>query len=121
MTIQPAFLAKLPPQGRRIITFCPVCDRTDITMDARVIEENDHTHLLHLQCHHCRHSLVSLVLTDERMVSAMAVLTDCTAADVERFRTAPPLKADDVIDLDAALESEGLGPILDAGYPDRVI
>lgn len=113
MATKPTFLAQLPPQGRRIVTFCPVCDKQSSRMGVAVIEETEHIHLLHLECHYCRHSLVSLVMTDEHMVSAMAVLTDCTAADVERFRTAPSINADNVIDFDTTLDDNGLAGIVD--------
>ena len=66
-------------------------------MEARVIDERGETHLMHIRCKKCAHSILALVLTSGIGVSSMGLLTDLTFDDVVKFRQAAPVTTDDVI------------------------
>ena len=98
----------------RLISYCPVCDSHENPIEARVIDETDQAHLLHIQCRQCRNSIVSLVYTQGAHMSSMGVLTDCTADDVERFKDTHSVVHDDVLTVDELLQSRGIAGLLDA-------
>jgi hypothetical protein len=66
-------------------------------MEARVVDERDDKHLMHIRCKKCAHSILALVLTSGMGVSSMGLLTDLTFDDVLRFRDASAIEVDDVI------------------------
>ncbi|MDO8598658.1 MAG: hypothetical protein Q7S02_00960 [bacterium] len=66
-------------------------------MEARVIDERDDKHLMHIRCKKCAHSILALVLVSGTGVSSMGLLTDLTFDDVLKFRNAEPVTMDDVI------------------------
>jgi len=83
-------------------------------MEARVIDERDGRHLMHIRCKKCAHSILALVLTSGMGVSSMGLLTDLTFDDVVQFRKAQPITVDDVIALHHLLdkkEAEVLGKL----------
>lgn len=73
-------------------------------MEARVIDERDDKHLMHIRCKKCAHSILALVLTTGMGVSSMGLLTDLTFDDVMKFRSADAVTLDDVIALHQLLE-----------------
>jgi hypothetical protein len=75
-------------------------------MEARVIDERDGRHLMHIRCKKCAHSILALVLTSGMGVSSMGLLTDLTFDDVVQFREAKAITVDDVIALHHLLEQK---------------
>ena len=93
-------------ESLRLISYCPVCDTSYNPMEARVIDERDGRHLMHIRCKKCAHSILALVLTSGMGVSSMGLLTDLTFDDVVRLRAAEPIVVDDVIALHHLLEQQ---------------
>jgi len=73
-------------------------------MEARVIDERDDKHLMHIRCKKCAHAILALVLTSGMGVSSMGLLTDLTVDDVTKFRNAEAVTLDDVIAFHQLLE-----------------
>lgn len=93
-------------ESLRIISYCPVCDTSYNPMEARVIDERDDTHLMHIRCKKCAHSILALVHVSGTGVSSMGLLTDLTFDDVLKFRTAERITTDDVIEFHRHLEQD---------------
>ncbi|MFH1429986.1 MAG: hypothetical protein ABIG71_00505 [Candidatus Uhrbacteria bacterium] len=93
-------------ESLRLISYCPVCDTSYNPMEARVIDERDDKHLMHIRCKKCAHSILALVLTSSMGVSSMGLLTDLTFDDVTKFRDAEPISVDDVIVFHQLLEKK---------------
>ncbi|MDO8425799.1 MAG: hypothetical protein Q7T01_04810 [bacterium] len=101
-------------ESLRLISYCPVCDTSYNPMEARVIDERDDKHLMHIRCKKCAHSILALVLTTGMGVSSMGLLTDLTFDDVVKFRNVESVTVDDVIAFHQLLEKrEGdvFGPV----------
>ena len=75
-------------------------------MEARVIDEREDTHLMHIRCKKCSHAILALVLTTGMGVSSMGLLTDLTFDDVVKFRDAEPITVDEVIGFHTLLERD---------------
>ncbi|MDO8463384.1 MAG: hypothetical protein Q7S96_03900 [bacterium] len=93
-------------ESLRLISYCPVCDTSYNPMEARVVDERDDKHLMHIRCKKCAHSILALVLTTGMGVSSMGLLTDLTFDDVVKFRNAEPVTLDDVIAFHHLLEKK---------------
>jgi hypothetical protein len=92
-------------EGLKLVSFCPVCETRYNPMEARVLGEQGETHLLHVQCRKCQHSILALVLVNHVGASSVGLLTDLSYEDVVRLRSARRVSVNDVIDVHEALGS----------------
>ncbi|MBI4713718.1 hypothetical protein HY771_00815 [Candidatus Uhrbacteria bacterium] len=90
--------------GLRLVSFCPVCETRFNPMEAKMLEEDGETRLLHVQCRKCRHSVLALVIVNKVGASSIGLLTDLLYEDVLKFRSNKHITVNDVIDVHTALE-----------------
>jgi hypothetical protein len=99
--MKPKRLTSLNTEGfgdaLKLIKQCPVCKQEYNKEDLTVIEDSANSYLLHLDCSHCQQSLQVLVAITQLGMSAIALVTDLDAADVERIRKKSLLTEDDVL------------------------
>jgi len=86
-------------EGLKLVSFCPVCETRYNPMEARLLAEQGETHLLHIQCRKCRHSILALVLVNHVGASSVGLLTDLSYEDVFRVKEAQAVTLDDVIEV----------------------
>lgn len=91
----------------RIISSCPVCNGRYAPGVMRVLEEKNDAHLVYLKCRRCQASVLAVVLANQLGVSSVGLVTDLDSADVLRVRRYATVTADDVLDVHAALTSDG--------------
>jgi hypothetical protein len=105
-----AQLAAQPSQfyeeGIKLISYCPLCQSSYSPRETHVLGENDDGHLLHIQCGCCSNAIIALVAISAAGVSSVGVVTDLGYDEVARFRTAPKVTTDDVIDVHCLLQDE---------------
>lgn len=94
----------LPSNSRRSssarlkpITSCPMCHATYKPAEARILDETNGRHLLHIECKKCGNSVLALVTAGERGISSIGLITDLTASDTLRFKDSFGVVIDDVI------------------------
>lgn len=92
-------------EGLRLVSFCPVCETRYKPLEAKTLDEDGQTRLLHVQCGKCRHSVLALVLVNKVGASSIGLLTDLVYDDVLKFRVNRDVTINDVIDVHTALES----------------
>ncbi|MBI5466144.1 MAG: hypothetical protein HY974_02565 [Candidatus Kerfeldbacteria bacterium] len=85
------------PEVLRLISYCPLCEAAYSPLQARVLEEREDAHLLHIQCSHCHSSIVALVLSSAIGITSVGLVTDLTGDDVLRFKDAEALNTDEVL------------------------
>jgi hypothetical protein len=90
----------------KLVSFCPVCDTRYNPMKARVLDQKDETHLLHVTCHKCNHSILALVLINQAGASSVGLLTDLNYEDVVRFASNGAVELDDVIKIHDFFEGD---------------
>jgi hypothetical protein len=93
-------------EGVKLISYCPLCEMSYNPQEARVLGEKDDSHLLHIQCGNCSNAIIALVLISSVGVSSVGLVTDLSYDDVKRFKEAPIVSTDDVIDVHAVLGNE---------------
>lgn len=86
-------------EGLKLVLFCPVCETRYNPMEARLLGEQGETHLLHVQCRKCQHSILALVLVNQVGASSVGLLTDLSYEDVVRVRSGQQVHVDDVIEV----------------------
>src|SRR5436190_22774009 len=84
-------------EGVKLISYCPLCEQSYNPQQAKVLGEKEDSHLLHIQCGNCSNAIIALVLISSVGVSSVGMVTDLSYDEVNVFRNAPPISADDVI------------------------
>lgn len=96
----------LPNEGLKLISYCPLCNARYSTMSAKILEEKEGAHLIHLECRNCGSSIVALIFTGGMGISSVGLVTDLTSEDVIKFKNAQDINSDDVIALHEFLGEE---------------
>lgn len=93
-------------EGVKMISFCPLCQSSYQPDETRVLGEKEDSHLLHIRCGNCQNAILALVLISAVGVSSVGVATDLDFDEVDRFKAAPAVSTDDVIDCHTWLQQE---------------
>jgi hypothetical protein len=91
----------------KLITYCPLCNAHFSFSAAKVLEEREDAHLVHIQCQKCSSFIVALILTNAMGVSTVGLITDLTSEDVSKFTTTSRLSVNEVIDIYQTLQTGG--------------
>ncbi|MDP3986080.1 MAG: hypothetical protein Q8P77_01450 [Candidatus Veblenbacteria bacterium] len=83
----------------RLISYCPLCESSYNPLRARVLEEREDAHLLHIQCASCGSSVVALLFTSAAGPTSIGLVTDLTSDDVLRFKDQAVITTDEVMAL----------------------
>jgi len=84
-------------------------------MEAKVLDEKEDGHLLHIRCKKCWNSILALVLVSNVGVSSVGLVTDLVFEDVQKFRAEDAeVTVDDVLEIHALLEEDTQGEFIDA-------
>ena len=92
-------------EGLKLVSFCPVCETRYNPMEARLLGEQGETHLLHVQCRKCQHSILAIVLVNQVGASSVGLLTDLSYDDVVRVKSGAWVSVDDVIEVHELFQS----------------
>lgn len=85
-------------EGVKLISYCPLCETSYNPREARVLGEKEDSHLLHIRCGNCLNAIIALVLISSVGVSSVGLVTDLGFDEVHRFKAAPAVTTDDVIE-----------------------
>ena len=92
-------------EGLRLVSYCPVCETRYNPMEARMLGQEGDTHLLHVKCRKCHHSILAFVLVNQVGSSSVGLLTDLTYEDVVSFRANTQVNINDVIEIHETLNT----------------
>ena len=98
-------LPQQPSDGLKLISYCPLCEKSYNPLRARILDERDGAHLVHIQCAECGSSIVALIMTSSLGVTFVGLITDLTGDDVLRFKDEGKLTADEVLSFHSLLYS----------------
>lgn len=87
-----------PLDNLKLISYCPLCNTHYNPSEAKILEQRDGAHLIHVECGNCRSSIVAVVITGGIGISSVGLVTDLTSDDVLHFKNRDSLSEDDVID-----------------------
>ncbi|MDD5251096.1 MAG: hypothetical protein PHT12_00505 [Patescibacteria group bacterium] len=106
MALPAAHPSQFFDEGIKLISYCPLCQSSCSPRETHVLGERDDSHLLHIRCGGCSNAILALVLVSSAGVSSVGLVTDLDHEEVERFRVAPSVSTDDVIEMHCLLEQE---------------
>lgn len=93
-----------------VILHCPVCsnkytaEQTSIIEAPEVEKREDSSLLVHADCERCKSSVVFNISLDGPEIFSVGMVTDLTSADARKFREAPNLKIDEIIEFHSFLQ-----------------
>ena len=96
----------------RVISYCPLCNTHYNPSEAKVLEEKDGAHLIHVECNKCHSSIVAVIITGGIGVSSVGLITDLTSNDVIRFKNEDSVTDDHVIEADEIVKNDKLIKLL---------
>ena len=88
---------RLPEDGLKMISHCPVCHYSNMAVEARVLEESDNAHLVYIKCKRCQSAVLALFSASGLGISSIGVITDFDSQEVAKFKELPKVDSDDVL------------------------
>jgi len=104
--MQPKNHPYLQGEGLKLISYCPLCNSQYNPMTAKILEEREDAHLIHIECRRCNSSIIALILTGGIGISSVGLVTDLTSDDVLKFKDMEEINSDDVLTLHNVLEKD---------------
>lgn len=89
-----------------LITHCPVCGLRYNPLEAKVVEEVNNAHLIHIKCRHCQATILAVVFISSLGVSSVGIVTDLESDEIIKFKSAKPINCDDVIEIHQLLNRQ---------------
>lgn len=67
--------------------------------DAYTIESTEDTSMIYTECPRCKSSIVAVVAMSGVGIVSLGMVTDMTREDVERFRVAPSMSSNELLEM----------------------
>ncbi|MDX9893091.1 MAG: hypothetical protein RB292_01595 [Patescibacteria group bacterium] len=99
-------LANLLNGSSTLGTHCPVCGLPFDPLEARVIEERQTGHLLHIKCANCHSAILAVIVANSLGLTSVGLATDLSGEEVHLFKDAKPISSDDVLEVHQFLNRE---------------
>lgn len=81
-----------------LITHCPICNLRFDPLEAKILDENDSSHLVYIKCQSCKSAILAIIVSSNMGVSSIGLVTDLSSDDVLRFKEQAAISSDDVIE-----------------------
>lgn len=98
--------------GIKMIMRCPVCNSEFKQIEAKVVEENDDSHLVHICCKRCLTSVLAVITMNDLGATSLGLVTDLTVDDVQKFKHGEEVNFDEAIEMHKILETEDLSLLI---------
>ena len=83
--------------GLKLVSYCPVCRYPYNPFEAKIIDESDGAHLIHVRCRRCKSAIVALILANHLGISSVGLVTDLDGQEIGRFKESAKVNGDDVL------------------------
>lgn len=91
-------------ENLKIINACPVCKQKFNPIEAKLLEEKDGAHLLHVKCNKCSSSVLVLIFVNQFGVNSIGLIVDLEADEILKFTNLSPVSSDNVLDFHLLLK-----------------
>jgi len=91
-----------------VSSYCPVCKSKYNPVEAKILEERNDLHLIHIKCRNCSASILALVMIGSMGVSSVGMVTDLHSDEVLKFKSSQPINTDDLIDFHQVISMPNL-------------
>lgn len=84
-------------EGIKLISFCPLCQAKQESMEVKILDTSEAARLLHLRCQKCGAAILALVMISPAGLNSLGMITDLSADEVLKFKETDSIDADDVL------------------------
>mgnify|MGYP001369136051 CR=1 FL=1 len=85
-------------ENTTLITHCPICNLKYDPLEAKILDENNDSHLVYIKCRNCTSAILAVIVSNNMGVSSIGLITDLNSDDVIKFRDQEHISADEVIE-----------------------
>ena len=89
----------------KYIGHCPLCNTNYKQENAKLFEQSETAHLVHITCHKCKINFVVAVFLLGQGISTVGALTDLSLEDVKNVHHQDAITVDEVINLHNLLKN----------------
>ncbi len=93
-------------EAGHIVSRCPLCNASYRMEDAQVVETNEDSSMVYVECARCKSSIVAVVAMSGMGMVSLGMVTDMTREDVERFRAAPSMSGNELLEMIQLLQRQ---------------
>lgn len=83
----------------QFVSRCPLCNAGCRMEDAYTIESTEEASMVYTECPRCRSSILAVVAMSGVGIVSLGMVTDMTREDVERFRVAPSMSSNELLEM----------------------
>jgi hypothetical protein len=91
-------------ESLKMLSVCPVCHKKFDKINAKIVDETDEAHLIHLNCPHCSGAMLALVFTSGFGATSMGLVTDLSINDLKKYKDLHSVDANDVLEMHQELQ-----------------
>jgi len=81
----------------RLLQQCPVCKGQYTPKEAKIVEQRQDAHLVHITCPHCHNAILAVVVISDIGMSSVGMVTDLSMEDVRRLRAKDVISENDLL------------------------
>lgn len=104
--MQDKFFNLFNSDNATLITHCPVCSLRYDPLEAKILDETEHAHLVYVKCRSCESAVLALIMSNNMGVSSIGLITDLSSDDVMKFKDSDIINANDVIEVHQFLSKQ---------------
>lgn len=86
-------------QHSQFVSRCPLCNAGYRMEDAYTLESTEDASMIFIECKRCKSSIVAIVAMSGMGIVSLGMVTDMTREDIERFRAAPVLGSNELLEM----------------------
>lgn len=90
----------------KLIKACPVCGQKFTEKEMNLVEKEGEQTLIYFSCNKCSSSLLANISEMPMGLIGSAVITDLELNEVQKFKNAEPISADDVLEVHKGLRNK---------------
>lgn len=93
-------------ENLKIMNNCPVCKAKYNPLEAKIIDEKENVHLMHVKCKKCQSSVLVLVYINNVGINSIGLITDLEMNEVMDYCYQESISSNDVLTMYQALKKE---------------
>ncbi len=81
----------------KVISRCPVCGSVYNVQKAKLFAQNSGANMVHFSCESCESNFIAMVMTQDRGLSTIGLVTDLDFEDARKKIVLSPITLDEII------------------------
>lgn len=94
-----------PNLDLKFLANCPICSSPYNSKEIKILDKNEGVVTLYFICAHCKSAIVSAVSAGVLGVTAISIITDLGASEIDKLKNTESINSNDVLALYSFLKS----------------